>query len=340
MRWNLLERLCASLGPPGAENPVSQLFYQECKGFFPEVKKDHLGNLVLHFPGSGPKVLLDAHLDEVAFMVTRIEPEGFLRVLPLGGIDPRAFYAQRVLVLGKQTLPGVVTSSPPHLKEEGRIPDIEDLLIDVGLPGPQVKELVNVGDYVLFAPYFQETAAAVMAKALDDRVGLFVILEALREIKDLSGIDLWISATAQEEVGLRGAWALAGHLEIDTVVALEGTLAHDLPGVPAHRRLACCGKGPEIRLMDGRFIAHREFSLQLAHLAAERQIPHQIVVKRQGTTNATAWQNISRARRVAALAVPVRYLHSATSVAFKEDIENTCKLLVAFLQKAPSLLAV
>ncbi len=338
MNTSLLKRLCEALGPPGGEHPVREIFLQEARAFFEEIIEDPLGNLLLHRPGPGPKVLLDAHLDEVAFMVAHIEKGGFVRVVPLGGVDPRAFYGQKVVVLGKRPLPGIVATHPPHLGQEGQVPEIEDQLVDLGLSEGRLRELVSVGDYVVFAPYFQETEEAFLAKALDDRVGLFVILEALRQVSTPQ-VDLWVAASVQEEMGLRGATALAAQLEVEAVLVLEGTLAHDLPGIPAHKRLACVGKGPEIRLSDARFLADRDLSLALADLAREKDLLHQVVVKRKGGTNATAYQIMPKARRAAAISVPVRYLHGAVSLASKADIEATCALLSAFLEEAAEVLA-
>ncbi len=338
MRTSVLKRLCEALGPPGAEHPVREIFLEEARDLFEEITEDPLGNVLLHRPGPGPRVLLDAHLDEVAFMVAHLEKGGFLRVVPLGGVDPRAFYGQRVVVLGKKPLPGVVATHPPHLGKDGHVPEIEDQLVDLGLSEDRVQELVSVGDYVVFAPYFQETESAFLAKALDDRVGLFVILEALQQVHQPQ-VDLWVAASVQEEMGLRGAQGLAAQVEAEAVLVLEGTLANDLPGVPAHQRLACVGKGPEIRLSDGRFLADRAFSLALADLAREKGLPHQVVVKRKGGTNAATYQITPKARRVAAVSVPVRYLHGAASLASKADVKAACALLAAFLEEAPKILS-
>ncbi len=338
MNLELLKNLCEAPGPPGAEAPVREIFLEALRGFFKETSVDSLGNLILHKPGPGPRVLLDAHLDEVAFMVYFIEPEGFLRVIPLGGVDPRGFYGQRVIVWGKEPLPGVVATIPPHLSEEKTLPPIEEMLIDLALTAEQVRGLVTVGDLVTFYTYFEETETGIMAKALDDRVGLFVIAEAIKKAKEIKA-DLWVSASVQEEVGLRGAEALIRELPVEAVIAVEGTLAHDFPGVPPHRRLARCGQGPEIRLSDARFLADREFSLALSELAFRRGIPHQIVVKKKGGTNAAAIQTKHGPKRAAAISVPVRYLHSASGVVFKEDIKAAIDLISAFLEEAPSVVA-
>ncbi|NPA48678.1 MAG: M42 family metallopeptidase, partial [Thermodesulfobacteria bacterium] len=179
MNFSLLQKLCEASGVPGAEEPVKAVFRESVKDLVDEIREDALGNLLLHKRGEGPRVLLDAHLDEVAFLVAGFEGP-FLRVLPLGGMEPQTVYGQRLIVWGKRPLSALVATRPPHLGEEKKTPAIEEMLLDVGLAAEQVKELVSVGDPVTFPPFFEETEEAVLAKALDDRVGLFLMVEALK----------------------------------------------------------------------------------------------------------------------------------------------------------------
>ncbi len=329
MRYELLRKLCEAPGVPGAETPVKEIFLEAVKPLIDEIEEDPLGNVLLRKKGKGPRVLIDAHLDEVAFMVAGIE-DSFIRVVPLGGVDPKIFYGQRLEVWGRKRLPAVVTSYPPHLGQSKKDFTIEELYLDVGLSTEKVAELVKIGDLVTFPAYFEETEEAIMAKALDDRVGLFVIVQALAQAK--SKVDLFISATVQEEVGLRGAQGLKIKEALDAVLAIEGTFAADIPGVPGHLQATKIAKGPEIRLCDARFVADRNLALGLAELATQKNIPHQLVVKNKGSTNATAFQVVRGAIRSTAISVPVRYLHTPVNLAFKKDIEATIELLKAFLE--------
>jgi len=313
MNLDLLKRLCEAPGAPGAEGPVRDVVLQAARSLVDETEVDELGNLILRRRGKGPRVLLDAHLDEVAFLVSAVEG-GFVRIVPLGGVDPQVLYGGTLIIWGKRAVPAVVGPRPPHAGEEKKVPAIEDLFLDPGLSPERLAELVRVGDVVTFPPYFEETEEAVLAKALDDRVGLFVILEALRELGS-SPVDLFVTASVQEEVGLKGAEALIKRLDPDVVLVVEGTLALDVPGIPPHQRLARCGEGPEIRLSDARFVADRDLSLGLAKLAERHAIKHQLVVKKKGGTNAAAFQVAGGPRRTAAISVPVRYLHGPVSVA-------------------------
>ena len=336
MNYALLKKLCQAPGAPGAEEPVREVFREAAQGLVEEVQVDALGNLILRRPGPGPKILLDAHLDEVAFMISALEGP-FLRFVPLGGVDSAVVYGQCLTIWGKEPLEAVVGSRPPHLGDEKKVPPIEDLFLDPGLSAAKVAELVRIGDVVTFPPHFRETQESVLAKALDDRVGLFVMLQVLAQVN--TSADLYLVASVQEEVGLRGAEALVKGIQPEVVIALEGTLAMDLPGVPGHRQLARCGQGPEIRLTDARFVADRNLALGLADLAWRRQIKHQVVVKKKGGTNAAAFQVAGGPCRVAAISVPVRYLHGPVSVAFKEDIEEAIRLVSAFLEEVEDVLA-
>jgi len=335
MQIELLKRLCEAPGLPGAEEPVKEIVISSLKEFTEEITEDALGNIIAHIPGDGPRLVLDAHTDEVGFMVNHIDQRGFLRVIPLGGIDSRVFYGQRVVVWGKKPLVGMVAALPPHISKtsgEKEAPDVEDCIIDLGLSAEKVLNLVKVGDVVSYFSPFVETEDAVISKAIDDRVGLFVILEVLKR-KPKIGCNLYVSATVQEEVGLRGANVIVPAYGPDFVVAIEGTVSNDLPGVPDHKTLAKVGKGPEVRLSDRYLVANRALSFFITELAEKHKIPHQITVKKAGSTNATAMQVTGKGSRVSVVSVPVRYLHSPSCLAYKSDIEETIKLTAAILEE-------
>lgn len=335
MNIKLLKKLCDTPAMPGDEGKIKEIVLEELKKHTEEITEDILGNIIAHIPGNGPRLVLDAHMDEVGFMVHHIDKKGFIRVTPAGGMDPRVFYAQRLVVWGEKPLKGVVGSIPPHISKTSgnnkEVPDIEDCFIDVGLPAKEVAKLVSVGDMVSFDTELDETEHSVISKAIDDRVGIFVILETLDKIA-AANCDLYISITVQEEVGLRGARIITPVYEPDFVVAFEGTVAMDVPGVPDHKSLANTGKGPEVRLMDRYLVAHRPFSFFITDLAKENGIPCQITVKNAGSTNATAMQVTGKGSRAAVLSVPTRYLHSPSSIAYKDDIEHTINLTVKLVE--------
>lgn len=334
MNIKLLKQLCETPGLPGAEDAVKKLVHKEFSKLTKEVHEDALGNIIAHIPGKGPKLVLDAHTDEVGFMVHYIDKRGFVRVTPLGGMDPRVFYGQRLVIHGKKTLTGMVGAVPPHISKNGNnkeVPEIEDCVVDLGLKADKVHKLVSIGDVVSFYPPFEETEDAIISKAIDNRVGIFVMLEALRK-KPKLGCDLYLTATVQEEVGLRGARVIVPVIEPDFVIALEGTVAMDLPGISEHKTLANVEKGPEIRLSDRFLVAHRPFSYYMMDVAKKKKIPYQITVKKAGSTNATAMQVTGKGSRAAVVSVPTRYLHSPSSIAYKSDIEDTIKLIYHIIE--------
>lgn len=341
MDFSLLTRLTEIPGVSGREEQVRAFVAEHLAELSANPRTDAMGNLVAHLPGDGPRVALIAHMDEVGFLVSRIDDQGFLRVMPMGGVDPQVFWAQRVVVHGRRDLPGVVGSVPPHLrqKESGReasgpLP-IEEGYIDLGLPAEDVAALVTVGDPVTFATRGWENDHSIFAKALDDRVGLFAMLVAAGRAKRRN-CDLYLIASCQEEVGLRGAGPAVEAVAPEIVLALEGTVAADMPGVklPTNMAPTVQGKGPEIRLTDRGMIADRALADLLARIAEELNIPHQVIVKRIGATDATAAQIRAAGARAGALSVPVRYIHAPIGVARKSDIAHTVELITAFLEHA------
>ncbi len=334
MNIKLLKLLCETPGLPGAEEPVKKIIKKEFEKLTKEVSEDVLGNIIAHVPGKGPKVVIDAHTDEVGFMVNHIDKRGFVRVTPLGGMDPRVFYGQRLIIYGKKPLVGMVGAVPPHISKSGNnkeVPEIEDCVVDLGLRAEKVHKLVSIGDVVSFYPPFEETEDAIISKAIDNRVGLFVMLEALRKKPKLN-CDLYLTATVQEEAGLRGARIIVPVIEPDFVLALEGTVAMDLPGIAENKTLANIEKGPEIRLLDRFLVAHRPFSYFIMDIAKKKKIPYQVTVKNAGSTNATAMQVTGKGSRAAVVSVPTRYLHSPSSIAYKTDIEDTIKLIYHIIE--------
>lgn len=334
MNIGLLKKLCDTPGLPGNEDRIREIFFNEINKYTTDIKTDILGNAIARIPGDGPRLVLDAHMDEVGFMVNHIDTRGFVYLTPLGGMDPRVYYGQRLTIWGKKPVTAMVGAIPPHISRNSNnkeVPDVEDCVVDTGLSPENVNRYITIGDLVTFDTSLEENDDSVISKALDNRLGMYVILEALNRKKKVS-CDLYITTTVQEEVGLRGARIITPVYEPDFVVALEGTVAMDVPGIPDYKTLANTGKGPEIRLSDRYLVANRPFSFFIRDLAAEKDIPCQITVKKAGSTNATAMQVTGKGTRAAVVSVPVRYLHSPSSIAYKNDIENTVELISSLIE--------
>ena len=332
--WKLLMELSDTPGIPGDEGKIREIVLRELKEMADEIKIDPLGNLIIHLKGDGPKLLIDAHMDEVGFMVSKIDDDGFIRVVPVGGIPPEHAYSQRVVIWGKEPVYGIFGSVPPHVRkgEEKKLPDIDEMFVDTGLEPETVKKLVRIGDSVTFDTKAVEQEDAILGKAFDDRVGIFVMIEAVKRARKRS-VDLYLVAAVEEEAGLRGARTAAFGVEPELAVALEGTVALDTPGVPFHRKLAEVGKGPEIRLSDRAFVASRSWVNFISKLADERGIPYQLIVKRVGATDAAAIQTTREGVHVTAISVPVRYIHSANSIVRKSDVDATISLVTAIIEE-------
>jgi endoglucanase len=341
MDFALLTQLTETAGISGREERVRDLVSAQLTKISADIRVDAMGNLIGHLPGKGPRVALMAHMDEIGFMVSKIEKEGFVRVMPVGGVDAQVFGAQKVLVHGRRELPGVVGSIPPHLrksknaKERQMVPPIEEGFVDLGLPPERVAEWVSVGDPVTFATRSWENETSFFGKALDDRVGLFVMLAAAQRAQNRS-CDLFLIASTQEEYGLRGASAALFPIQPQIGLALEGTVASDMPGLKLAPNAPATiqGGGPEIRLSDSRMLSNRQLADALIQVARDSHIPHQVIVKNFGTTDATAMQTTARGVKTCVVSVPTRYIHAPISIARKTDIERTIDLIAAFLERA------
>ncbi len=339
MDFSLLEQLVETPGVSGREERVRALVEKEFIGLGATTTTDAMGNLIGHVPGKGPKVALMAHMDEVGFLVSKIEPRGFIRVMPVGGIDPRVFGAQKVMVHGVVDLPGIVGSVPPHLQKKGsdkngkQAVPIEECFVDLGLPAEQVNQRVKVGDPVTFATGCWQNEHSFFAKALDDRVGLFVMLRAAQKAQKLD-CDLYLVASTQEEYGLRGAGPALYGIQPRVALILEGTVASDTPGLkmPPNILPTAQGKGPELRLTDRGMISDRSLCDFLIGLAQKSTILLQVIVKNTGATDATAGQTSGPGVKVSALSLPVRYIHAPTSMVAKIDIAATVDLAATFLE--------
>jgi len=331
-----LKELTEESGVPGYEDRVRDLVRREMEGSTDEVRTDAMGNVVGTIEGdSDYTVVVAAHMDEIGFMVRHVTDEGFLELDPLGGWDPRVLRAQRVTVHTPEgTLPGVIGSAPPHTQDEEereKKPKVEDVHVDLGMDGEAAAELVSVGDLVTMRQTTEPVGEHVTGKALDDRVCLFAMLEAARRVED-PAVTVEFAATVQEEVGLRGAGALGVDTDADLGIALDVTVANDIPGYEEGEQVTRLGEGTGIKLKDSSVITTPPVTRRLRSVAEEEDIPHQLEVLPAGGTDTAELQRAGGARPVGAISVPTRYLHTVTESAHREDIAATIDLLATFLE--------
>lgn len=337
----LLKKLTSATGISGREEDVRSLIIKEMKPLVDRVTSDVMGNVIGHRKGkNATRLVLAAHMDEIGFIVNHVDDKGFLRILPVGGFDPRTLMAQKVVVHGKKDLSGVIGSKPVHVlseEEKKKVLKVEDYFIDLGLPGDRVKKLVSVGDPVTWHRDFTDLGDCLTSKAFDDRVGVFVMLEALRKIKGKPlQVELYAVATVQEEVGVRGATTSAIGLDPDIGIAVDITLANDVPGPSEHEQITRLGEGAAVKVMDGLSISNPKLVAHLKEISKKRKIKIQIEILPRGGTDAGALQRAGSKAAVTTISIPTRYAHSTVETIHKKDVQACIDLLAAYILEAGS----
>lgn len=333
---NLIKELCLLNGVSSGEDDVRNYLMERCRPYAASIRVDALGNLIVFKRGeksTGNRLMLTAHMDEVGFIVNDITEDGYLKFAPVGGIDPRVVIGKRVSV-GRERIPGVIGLKAYHLvsaEEEKKVPDFEDLYIDIGARDrADAESVTTLGDLAAFESDALEFGTGMLkAKALDDRVGCAVMLKLIEEELPM---DCTFVFSAQEEVGTRGAFGAAFSVTPEIALVLEGTTAADLPGTDEHRRVAILGKGPALSFMDNGTIYDRGLFEQLRGLAEQHSIPWQTKNYVSGGNDSSAIQRTKEGVRVAAVSAPVRYLHAPSSVICCQDISHMHTLVKHFIE--------
>ncbi len=341
MNIQLLKQLCETPGVPSREEQLRKIVKEALSSLVDEIRVDVMGNVVGVKRGKGRRrVMIAAHMDEIGFLVKFMDEKGFLRLQTLGGFDPRQLFAQRVLVHTAKSgaLRGVLsyTAKPIHLQtgdEAKEAPKVENFFVDLGMKAAEVKKVVAVGDMVTMDRTLEVCGDNVISKAIDNRVGVFVMIEALRALKSHE-VDIFAVATTQEEVGLRGATTAAFAVEPEVGIALDTTLANDYPGVPDADACTRLGEGAGIKIMDGSLICHPKLVAHMRKLAEAKKIPHQMEILPRGGTDGGALQRSRGGTISMTLSVPTRYIHTVNEMASCKDIESAIRLLSAYLSEA------
>ena len=335
---NLLKKICETPGAPGFEQRIRALVVAEVSQLVDEISIDPMGNVIALKKGKEPKrVMVAAHMDEIAFMVTHIDDDGFLRFLPLGGFDPKTLTSQRVIVHGKQDLIGVLGAKPIHLmkpEERSKQVPISEYFIDLGMRKEEVEKIVSVGTPVTRERELIEMGDCVNSKSLDNRVSVFILIEALRALKDEQvPYDIYAVFTVQEEVGLRGAISSSQLVDPDFGFGLDVTIAFDVPGAQPHEMVTSLGKGTAIKIMDGSVISDYRMVEYLKQQADANDIKWQPEILPAGGTDTAGIQRYGKKGTIAgAISIPLRHIHQTIELAHKEDVQATINLLKVGLQ--------
>ncbi len=337
MSFELLKTLCATPAIPGRESTFRQLVHQHLAPIADEHWVDAMGNAFYRRKGrsaSARKIMIAAHMDEISFVVRYISKEGFLYFQTLGGFDPRVLIAQRVKIYGRELMDGVIGIKPTHFttpEERNKVTALEDLFIDVGLDADRVRALVRVGDCITLERELIPMGDFYTGKTLDDRVGVYTMIEAFRSFSG-SEDDVYAVATVQEEVGVRGAKAAAFGLNPDIGIAIDITIAADIPGVEDRNHCVRCGEGTGIKILDSYSISHFGLVEFLRTLSEEQGIKHQMEVLPKGGTDAGGMQLSRAGIPVATISIPCRYTHTVIESVHASDVQASIDLTRAFLE--------
>ena len=336
MNIDLIKNIAAAPGAPGHEKPIRDLVISILKDHVDEYSIDRMGNLIVRKRGNGPKVMAAAHLDEISLITTNVDDNGFIRFTTLGGFDAETLITQRVRIHGKETLTGVIGAKPVHIQsdtEKKSKTKLSSLFIDAGLHADKIRELVPNGTPVTRDRDLIVMGNCITSKSLDNRISVFILIEALIQAATVNS-DFYAVFTVQEEVGVRGARVAAQAIQPDIGIALDVTLANDVPGVGDHEKCTLLGKGIGIKVMDKSIICTPSLVNYLIKLAESESILYQREVLTAGGTDTSAMQYLMGiGSHVSSISCPVRYIHSTAETCSISDVESGIKLARACIEQ-------
>ena len=341
----LLRELSDAFGVSGFEDDVRERIEQWIRPHVDDIRVDALGNLIATRSGRDDRVLmLDAHMDEIGFIVKWIDNAGFLRFTPLGGWDARIVPGHRVEIRTRsgQLRYGVIGAAPPHIldPEQRKAPiPMEKLFVDVGATSRQeIGDMgIRIGDpLTIHYPFLELTSGYVTGKAFDDRAGCAVLIEVAQRLAEVDlPMRTVFSFAFGEEVGLRGARTAAYQIEPDLAIALEGTIGADTPGVDEENQPTRLGRGPAISVADRSIIVSPKIVQALEAAADAEAIPYQYKLPTYGGSDAGAIHLTRGGVPSGIVSVPCRFIHSPISTLRLNDYQNTVRLMSRFVQSLP-----
>ncbi|KLU60627.1 putative aminopeptidase YsdC [Peptococcaceae bacterium CEB3] len=327
--YTLLNRLCQAYGPSGSEEEVAAIIKAEVVPYCDKLVSDSMGNLIASRNGSGKKVMVAAHMDEIALMVTYIDESGFLRFIVIGEIEARYLPYRRVILQnGKMGTIGL-----ERLEKSTEI-DLSKLYIDIGASSrAEAEQVVGIGDALILEGAYVEVGKRIMSKALDGRIGCFVAIEALKRTKSTN--ELAFAFTVQEEVAMRGARVAAYAISPDLALVVDVTRTGDTPG--AARMEVSLGAGVGIKAFDHSLVTPPNIKRWMSATADRYSIPCQLEVLEQGGTDAGVIQLTKGGIPSGVLSIPARQVHTPTEVVDKQDMEAAVTLLTKLLEENEDL---
>lgn len=334
MMKDLIKQLCGLNGVSGREGGISEYIIEQIKDYA-EVSVDAVGNIIAFKKGkrsTEKRIMIDAHIDEVGFIITMVDEQGMCKFSTVGGIDTSVICGKRVLI--NDSVVGVISSKPVHILDEQqrrKMPKLDELYIDIGAKSRrEASQYVKAGDVAVFDTGFYECGGLMIGKALDDRVGCAVLIKLIRQESEY---DFYATFTVQEEVGLRGAKVAAYNVAPDSAIILEATTAADIAGVSAEEAVCRVGSGVVVSFMDKATLYDRGYYDMAFEVAQKNNIKCQPKAAVAGGNNAGAVHSSGVGVRTVALSVPCRYIHSQACAAAYEDVEALYELARAMLEE-------
>jgi len=326
----LIRRLVETFGPSGREDEVRALIEKEIRPYVDDIRVDALGNLIAYRSGngSGRRLMLAAHMDEIGLIASYVDEKGFVRVNPVGGV--RLLYDLYGRVRFENGVVGVIAAE--KVSGGSQVPPFDKVFVDVGAESAETCP-VRVGDVACFLQPLAVSGDRLIAKAMDDRIGCAVLVEALRTVKE-TPYDLYAVFTVQEELGTRGALTSTYGVEPDAGIAIDVTLTGDTPE-PDRRMAVSLGRGPAVKVKDGGMMATPWVVDWMVTTAERAGVPYQLEVLVGGTTDARAMQTTRAGVPAGCLSVPCRYVHSPSEMVSYRDVRNSVRLLRTLLEAPP-----
>jgi len=325
----LIKKLVESYGPSGSEGQIRELVRDEIRGLPDFITVDPLGNLIAVVKKkakSGKKIILSAHLDEIGFVVSHIDERGFARVQPFGGINPLACVGGRVRFADGRL--GVI-GLDVRRDDLNKTPALSEMYIDVGATSRADCPL-KVGDAAGAWRPMEDLGDRLIAKSMDDRIGVAILIETLRALKRTPH-EVAFVFSVQEEVGLRGAGVAAFGLDADLGIAVDVTRTGDTPN--GAKMEVSLGRGPAIKVRDSGLVADPRIKDLLVQRAGEARVPAQLEILEGGSTDASAMQIARGGIPAGCVSIPTRYIHTPSEMVDYGDVQGTIKLLLELLQK-------
>ncbi len=329
---SLIKKLVETVGPSGYETKIREVVKNEVEKYADEIHTDAMGNLIVRKGRKsepGLKIMLSAHMDEIGLMVTHVDKNGFARFTTIGGVRPHNCLGGRVRFLNG--VAGVIGGE--KLENINHVHAIENMFIDFGAKSPEDSP-IKIGDVAAFDRPFEDLGNRLIAKSMDDRISVAVLIDVLKKVKN-SPHELYFVFSTQEEVGLRGATTAAYGIDPDLGIAVDVTTTGDTPrGTLMDVKL---GAGPAIKIKDGGMLSDPQLIEAMVQCAQQLKIPYQLEILLGGTTDAKAMQITKAGMPAGCVSIPTRYVHSPSEMVDFNDVENAVKLLSKLISEPINL---